>query len=80
LGPLVLTACTSNPNNTSVRRLPAPDYARRSSAESYTVTCGGTSTVAIDRGSMNDFYHKDGAMKSFEEFCKEYDPATLIRN
>ena len=75
-----LSACTSNPNNESVRRLTAPEYARRSGAESYTVNCGGTSAVAINRGSMNSFYHQDGSMKSFEEFCKDYDPSKLIRN
>lgn len=68
-------ACTV----TETRRLEVPNYADRTGTEMYSVNCGGSSRVAVRRNSMENFYHEDGTLKTLAEFCKDYDPATIIR-
>jgi len=74
---LSITACSSQ--GTDKVRLAAPDYASRTGAESYTVQCGGGADITIRRTSMDSFYHENGSQKTYDEFCAEFNPNSLLR-
>jgi hypothetical protein len=78
---LLLTNCSSATNTSAqaenLNGWKTPSYAHPLRAEDFRVRCG-LLDVLVTGNSKSLFYHNDGTLKTYNEFCKEYDSSGSI--